>query len=147
MLTVSTVLGIIGVVETFGLLWIAREWMHLSVDTIQTFIFLKLAVAGHVTLFVARTHRPLWNRPFPSPPLLWSAIVTKVLATLFVVFPFGLITPIGCSDVGLIWGYCILYVFVEDWAKLAVYNRFRRFAPRHRSFVNTLGLRLHGHPR
>jgi H+-transporting ATPase len=146
-LTVSTVLGLIGVVETFGLLWIAREWMHLSIDQIQTFIFLKLAVAGHLTLFVARTHKPFWSRPFPSPLLLWSAIVTKVLATLFVVFPFGLITPIGWGDVALIWVYCIVWIFIEDWAKLAVYNRFRRSSPRHRSFLAILGGGLHSHSR
>ncbi|WP_097461365.1 plasma-membrane proton-efflux P-type ATPase [Mangrovitalea sediminis] len=146
-LTVSTVLGLIGVVETFGLLWIAREWMHLSIAQIQTFIFLKLAVAGHLTLFVARTHRPFWSRPFPSPLLLWSAILTKILATLFVVFPFGLITPIGWTDVGLIWAYCIVWIFIEDLAKLAVYNRFRRSSPRHRSFLSTLSSPLHGHGR
>jgi H+-transporting ATPase len=27
-LVLSTALGLIGVVETFGLPWIAREWMH-----------------------------------------------------------------------------------------------------------------------
>jgi H+-transporting ATPase len=142
-LTVSTVLGLIGVVETFGLLWIAREWMHLSIDQIQTFIFLKLAVAGHLTLFVARTHRPFWSRPFPSPLLLWSTVVTKVLATLFVVFPLGLMTAIGWYDVGLIWAYCIVWIFIEDRAKLAVYRRFSMTTPRHRGFLQTLGTRLH----
>jgi H+-transporting ATPase len=142
-LTVSTVLGLIGVVETFGLLWIAREWMQLSIDQIQTFIFLKLAIAGHLTLFVARTHRPFWKRPFPSPLLLWSAIVTKLLATLFVLFPFGLMTAISWTDVGLIWVYCIVWIFIEDWAKLAVYNRFRRSSPRHRGFLNILGTHVH----
>ncbi len=144
-LTVSTVLGLIGVVETFGLLWIAREWMHLSVGQIQTFIFLKLAVAGHLTLFVARTHRPFWSRPFPSPLLLWSAVVTKVLATLFVVFPFGLMTALGWSDVGLIWAYCIVWIFIEDRAKLAVYRRFSRTSTPHRNFLHVLGARVHPH--
>jgi H+-transporting ATPase len=142
-LTVSTVLGLIGVLETFGLLWIAREWMHLSIDQIQTFIFLKLAVAGHLTLFVSRTQRPFWSRPFPSPLLLWSTVVTKVLATLFVVFPFGLMTAIGWPDVGLIWTYCIVWIFIEDRAKLAVYRRFSMTTPRHRGFLQTLGTRLH----
>jgi H+-transporting ATPase len=146
-LTVSTVLGLIGVVETFGLLWIAKEWMHLSVDAIQTFIFLKLAVAGHLTLFVARTRRPFWKRPFPSPLLLWSAIVTKALATLFVIFPFGLITPIGWGDVGLVWVYCIVWIFIEDRAKLAVYDHLHHASPRHRSFVTTLRQPLHSHAR
>lgn len=142
-LTVSTVLGLIGVVETFGLLWIAKEWMHMPVDHIQTFIFLKLAVAGHLTLFVARTHQPFWRRPFPSPLLLWSAIATKILATLFVIFPFGLMTAISWFDVGLIWVYCIVWMFIEDLAKLAVYKRLNRTSARHRSFVQMLRRPLH----
>ncbi len=146
-LTVATVLGLIGVVETFGLLWIARDWMHLSIGQIQTFIFLKLAVAGHLTLFVARSRRPFWSRPFPSPVLLWSALLTKVLATLFVVYPFGLIVPIGWGDVGLIWAYCLVWIFIEDRVKLAVYTRFHRTSVRHRSFLDTLGTRLHSHSR
>ncbi len=146
-LTVSTVLGLIGVVETFGLFWIAHTWMGLSNDAVQTFIFLKLAVAGHLTLFVARTRRPFWKRPFPSPVLLWSAIVTKVLATLFVVYPLDMITPISWTSVGLIWVYCIVWIFVEDVAKLAVYRHLDRTSPRHRSFLSTLGQSLHSHAR
>ncbi len=149
-LTVSTVLGLIGVVETFGLLWIAREyrdWMHLSDDAIKTFIFLKLAVAGHLTLFVARTRKPFWKRPFPSPILLWSAIVTKVLATLFVIYPFGLVARLSWANVGIIWGYCIVWIFIEDLAKLAVYKHLDRSSPRHRNFLTTLGRSLHSHTR
>lgn len=133
--TISTVLGIIGVVETFGLLVIAREFLHLDISEIQTFIFLKLAVAGHLTLFVARTRRPFFLRPFPSALLLWSAVITKILATLFVVYPFGLITPISWRSVGIIWGYCLAWIFIEDLAKLLVYHHLDLSAPHHRSFL------------
>ena len=148
-MTVSTVLGLIGVVETFGLLWIAMKYKNqlgLTDAAIQTFIFLKLAVAGHLTLFVARTRRPFWKRPFPSPILLWSAIVTKLLATLFVVYPCGLIAGISWANVGIIWGYCIVWIFIEDLAKLAVYRHLDRSSPRHHRFLSTLGRSLHSHP-
>lgn len=134
--TVSTVLGIIGVLETFGLLMIAKEWLRLDTAQIQTFIFLKLAVAGHLTLFVARTRRPFFARPYPSAALLSSAIITKIMATLFVVYPFGLITPISWNNVGLIWGYCIVWIFIEDLAKLFVYRHLELSARHHRSFLN-----------
>ncbi len=146
-LVLSTVLGIIGVVETFGILWIAKEFLHLTIGEIQTFIFLKLAVAGHLTLFVARTRRPLWSRPFPSPLLFWSAIVTKAIATLFVVFPFGLISAISWANVALIWAYCIVWIFIEDQAKLAVYRHLDAAGPRHRTFLGITGIRLHPHAR
>lgn len=136
--TVSTVLGIIGVVETFGLLVIAKNWLGLDIPQIQTFIFLKLAVAGHLTLFVARTSRPFFAPPYPAPALLWSAVATKLLATLFVVYPLGLIAPISWSNVGLIWGYCIIWIFIEDAAKLIVYRHMELAGSRHRSFLKLL---------
>ena len=148
--TVSTVLGLIGVFETFGLLLIAREWLKLDESQIQTFIFLKLAVAGHLTLFVSRTRRPFLTRPFPAGALLWSAIITKVLATLLVAFGFGLVTPISWESIGLIWAYCLVWVFIEDWAKLNVYRHLDLSKPRHRSFLQRIKASAHpggGHGR
>ncbi|GAB6909705.1 putative enzyme [Desulfosarcina cetonica] len=136
--TVSTVLGLIGVVETFGLLLIARDWLHLSGSQIQTFIFLKLAVAGHLTLFVARTRRPFLTRPFPAGTLLWSAIITKLLATLLVAFGLGLVTPISWANIGLVWAYCLVWMFIEDWAKLGVYRHMDLSKPRHRAFLRRI---------
>jgi len=130
-LTVSTVLGLLGVVETFGMLLIGKLGLHLSVGEIQSLIFLKLAVAGHLTLFVARTKRPFFTKPYPAPILLWSAIGTKVLATLLVVFGLGLVTPIPWSVTGIVWGYCLVWIFIEDWAKLMVYHHLGGFTARH----------------
>jgi H+-transporting ATPase len=144
-LTVSTVLGLIGVIETFGILVIARVWLNLDNSQIQTFIFLKLAVAGHLTLFVARTRRPFLTRPFPSGLLLWSAIITKVMATLLVAFGLGLVTPIPWESIGLIWGYCLVWIFIEDWAKLSVYRHLNLREPRHRSFLNRIKEATHPH--
>lgn len=114
---------------------IAKDWLLLDLTQIQTFIFLKLAVAGHLTLFVARTRRPFFTKPYPSPPVLWSAIGTKLLATLFVVYPFGIITSISWTNVALIWVYCLVWIFIEDIAKLGVYRHLELKTPRHRNFL------------
>jgi len=143
--TVSTVLGLIGVFETFGLLLVARVWLKLDDSQIQTFIFLKLAVAGHLTLFVARTRRPFLTRPFPAGALLWSAIITKALATLLVAFGLGLVAPISWESIGLVWGYCLVWVFIEDWAKLNVYHHLNFNKPRHRSFLSRIKEPVHPH--
>ncbi|MEW6386672.1 MAG: plasma-membrane proton-efflux P-type ATPase [Thermodesulfobacteriota bacterium] len=137
-LTISTVLGLIGVAETFLLLIIAKNWLMFDLGRIQTFIFLKLAVAGHLTLFVARTPRMFLQKPYPAPVLIWSAVVTKVLATLFVVYPFGLITPISWEAVGIIWAYCLTWIFLEDLAKLAVLRHLEMKSPRHAGFLQLL---------
>jgi H+-transporting ATPase len=141
-LTVSTVLGLTGVVGSFIMLIIAKNVLKLDIGQIQTFIFLKMAVAGHLTLFVTRTPRMFLRKPHPSPVLLWSAIVTKLLATLFVVYPIGLITPISWRSVGIIWAYCIVWLFMGDLAKLAVYRHMDMASPRHRSFLQLMKHRL-----
>ncbi len=145
-LSISTALGLIGVIETFGLLIIAKRWLGLDVAQIQTFIFLKLAVAGHLTLFVARTSGPFYARPFPSKALFWSAVGTKLLATLFVIYPFGLITPITWSNVGLIWVYCLIWIFIEDQAKLAMLGHLSMECARHENFLCLVKRKLHHHP-
>jgi len=144
-LTVSTVLGLIGVIETFGLLVLGRVWLGLDTAQIQSFIFLKLAVAGHLTLFVARTRKPFLSRPHPAPMVLWSAIVTKIAATLLVAFGLGLVAPVSWPDIGLIWGYCAVWIFIEDWAKLATYHHMDLSGPRHRSFLDRLQTPLHAY--
>jgi H+-transporting ATPase len=121
-LSVSTVLGLIGVVETFGLFVFARYYLDLNIMQLQSFIFLKLAVAGHLTLLVARTKRPFLSKPYPAPILLFAVISTKIVAILIVGFGF-LMAKIPWVDVALIFAYCIAWVFVEDWAKLRVYRR------------------------
>uniref|UniRef100_UPI0026282E21 plasma-membrane proton-efflux P-type ATPase n=1 Tax=Thermococcus sp. TaxID=35749 RepID=UPI0026282E21 len=84
-LTVSTIIGTMGVIETFLLLWIAINYFGISYRTatglalLQSTIFLKLAVAGHLTIFVTRTRGPFWSI-MPGKWLLWSAVGTKLLA-------------------------------------------------------------------
>jgi len=146
-LTVSTVLGLIGVIETFGMLLIGKMVLGLDVTQIQTLIFLKLAVAGHLTLFVARTKRPILSKPYPAPILLWSAIGTKILATLLVVYGIGLVAPISWATAGIVWGYCLVWIFVEDWAKLQVYNHIDTSSEHHEKFLSVIKEPLHSHSR
>ena len=134
-LTISTALGLTGVAGSFLMLIIAKNWLGLDIREIQTFVFLKMAVAGHFTLFVTRTSRKFWQKPYPAPILLWSAIGTKVLATLFVVYPLGLITAIHWRAVGLIWAYCIAWLFMGDFVKLEVLRHLDMSGRRHVGFL------------
>ena len=137
-LTTATVLGGVGVIETFGILAMARLWLHLDIAQIQTLIFLKLTVAGHLTLFVARSRGPFWARPWPAPAMIWAAVGTKALATLLVAVGIGLITPISWSLIGLVWAYAIAWLFIEDWVKLAVYRDLSHTGRRHQRFLARL---------
>ena len=60
-LGVSTVLGVVGVVAAFGLFYLADRVFHLDRAHIQTLMYLKLSVAGHLTIFLTRTRGPFWS--------------------------------------------------------------------------------------
>ena len=123
-LGISSILGIAGVIASFLLFYIAERVFHLNRQVIQTFMFLKLAVAGHLTIFVTRTRGPFWSIR-PAPILLWAAILTKVLATIAAVYGL-LMAPIGWRWAFLIWGYAFAWFFVNDGIKLAAYRLFDR---------------------
>lgn len=127
----------VGVVETFGLLLIGKLWLDLDVGEIQAFIYLKLVVAGHLTLFVAGTKRPFLSEPYPAPLLLAAVLCSQFLAVLIVVFGM-FVVPIPWSYVGLVWVYCLAWVFIEDWAKIQVYHHLALTGMWHRRFLDQI---------
>lgn len=137
-LTVSTVMGLTGTVGSFLMLYIALDWLHLPVAKVQTYIFLKMAVAGHLTLFVSRSRGAYWRKPYPAPVMVWSAVITKVAATLLCAWGLGLVSPISWGEIGLIWGYSIVWSMLTDLAKRAVYRHMDLAAPRHLRFLGLL---------
>ncbi len=46
-----------------------------------------------------------------------------------------LVAPIAWKYVGFVWAYCLVWVFIEDWAKLHVYRHLELSAKRHRKFL------------
>ncbi len=119
-LGIATVLGIIGVFSTFGILYIGKEVLALSPELLQSFIYLKLSVAGHLTVFVARTRGHFWSIK-PAKPLLLAVILTQLAATLITVY--GLLLPaIGWDLALLVWGYALVLFFVTDFIKIYTYK-------------------------
>jgi H+-transporting ATPase len=94
-LTLATIPGIPGVVSSFILLRVAREYFHLDAGVIQILIFLKLAVAGHMTIYLARTsEQHFWERPSPSLALFGTAEITQAAATIIAIYGIFM-TPAG----------------------------------------------------
>jgi H+-transporting ATPase len=145
-LTVATVLGLVGVVQTFGMLLLGKLLFRLPAAQIQSLIYLKLAVAGHLTLLVTRTRRPLLSKPYPAPILLGAMAGTQVVAALIVGFGV-LVAQLPWSYVGLVWAYCLVWVFVNDWVKVQVYHHLGLSGKHHRTFLDRIQAPLHPHGR
>jgi len=119
-LSMATFLGLIGVVSSFGIFYIGERMLHLNKELIQSFVFLKLAVAGHLTIFLTRTRGYFWSIR-PSAALFWSAVVTKVLATFVAVYGWY-VTPIGWKLALFVWGYALIAFLLTDFLKVRLYR-------------------------
>ena len=121
-LGVSTVLGVTGVVSAFALFYLGERVFHLDRAHVQTLIYLKLSVAGHLTIFLTRTRGPVWSiRPAR---VLWLAVLgTQIVATLIAVYGLFM-TPLGWGWAAFVWGYALVWALVGDRMKLLAYRIF-----------------------
>ncbi len=127
-LSIATVLGLAGVIESFSLVAIAIGPLAVSHAEAQTLMYLKLSVAGHLTLFVARTRGRLWSYR-PATVLLVAVLGTQVLATAIALS--GLIMhPLSWPLAALAWGYAIVWILLLDQVKLWAYAWLERRASR-----------------
>jgi H+-transporting ATPase len=121
-LGLSSVLGVVGVVAAFGLFYLGERVFHLDRAHIQTLMYLKLSVAGHLTIFLTRTRGPFWSIR-PARILLGAVLGTQVVATLIAVYGLFM-TPLGWGWAGLVWAYALVWFVVNDRVKLLAYRIF-----------------------
>jgi H+-transporting ATPase len=121
-LGIATVLGLAGVVASFGLFYLAERIYHLDRGTIQSLIYLKLSIAGHLTVFLTRTRGPFWSVR-PANVLLAAVLGTQILATLIAVYGI-LMAPIGWELAGLVWLYALAWFLIGDRIKVAACRIF-----------------------
>jgi H+-transporting ATPase len=119
-LGISTVLGFVGVLAAFGLFYLGERVFHLDRSHIQTLMYLKLSVAGHLTIFLTRTRGPWWSiRPAR---ILWMAVLgTQTVATLIAVYGLFM-TPLGWGWALFVWAYALGCFLITDPVKLLAYR-------------------------
>ncbi len=147
-LVFSCLMGLLSLAQSFGLLLIGLEWISNSArlasipldrQSLQTMVFLQLAVGGHLLLFVVRTQRSVFLPPYPSAPLLLAIIGTQIVAAL--ICGFGILVPkLPWAAVIGVWVYSLIWMVVIDIAKLIYY----RAAANREAHVRGLAARLDG---
>jgi H+-transporting ATPase len=120
LLTVSSLLGISGVVASFILFYLLRE-QGFPEDMVRTILFLKLIIAGHSTIYVTRAEGWFWQRPWPSPLLFGATFGTEIIGTFIAVYGF-LVTPIGWKLALLTWLYALVWFVFNDVVKMLTYR-------------------------
>ena len=123
-LAVASALGVAGVIASFGLFYLGERVFHLNRDVLQTLIYLKLSIAGHLTIFVARTHGRFWSYR-PSWLLVGAVLGTQLLATAIAVSGF-LMQPLEWQLAAFAWGYALVCFVLLDQVKVITYQVLER---------------------
>jgi len=126
----ASIMGLLSVAETFGLLLIGMRWVadvqlqgmiELDSAQLQTVMFLQLAVGGHLLLFVVRTKRSLFQPPYPSVRLFWAIVATQVVAVAICLLGTG-VSAIPPAAIVAVWIYCLIWMVMLDALKLVCWH-------------------------
>ena len=121
-LGIASMLGFLGVIESFFVLYVGINWFHFNQDVLQSFIYLKLSVAGHLTVFVARTKGNFWTVK-PAKPLFFAVIITQAIATIITVY--GILLPaMGWGPAIFVWAEALIVFVIIDFIKVKAYKMF-----------------------
>ncbi|VVB94621.1 Copper-exporting P-type ATPase B [uncultured archaeon] len=128
-LFIATIIGAVGVVFSFLLFFYSEQVLHLPRPVIQTLMFMKFAVAGHLTIYLTRTHsHHFWSRPFPAGILFWTTEATQFVGVLFAVYGVFMV-PLGWSLAALAIGFALADFIVADSVKIYFYKRLEGALP------------------
>jgi H+-transporting ATPase len=119
-LGISTVLGVVGPIAAFGLFYLGDRVFDLGHPRLQTLMYLMLSVAGHLTIFLARTRGPFWSIR-PARILLIAVLGTQAIATFIAVYGLFM-TPLGWGWAAAVWVYALAWFLVSDRIKLLAYR-------------------------
>ncbi len=125
-LVVASVLGTVGVLASFGIFWIARDYFHLKPGIVQSVVFLKLLVAGHMTIYLTRNKGAVWERPLPNWKLIVPCECTQLAGTFAVVYGWFM-APIGWGLALLVWVYALGFFLIASGVKILIYRTFAHF--------------------
>jgi H+-transporting ATPase len=141
-LTISSVLGVMGVISAFGLFWIAERYLHLPRPMVQSVIFLKLLVAGHLTIYITRSAGTFWQRPWPNWRLVAATEITQVAGTLAAVYGWGMM-PLGWKYALVVWAYALIWFVINDLVKVEAYRMLHLGTARHQRHLARVNASLH----
>jgi H+-transporting ATPase len=121
-LTLSTVMGFVGVLNSFILLLILMN--RIDFPELQAAMFLKLSLTGHLLLLAVRNRGP-WYSFAPSKSLLLAILLTMTVSTSMATF--GIFIPrLDPLLVLGVWIYALIWWQITDLTKLKTYRVMER---------------------
>ena len=113
----SSSYGIVGICTSLMLFFIVKNIWHLEWQVIQTMFFLKLTISGHMLIYVAHTKEHWWKF-LPSKEVIWSTLVTQLIATSLAFSGFLMPGKLALWEVGFVWVWALCWMQVSELVKL-----------------------------
>ncbi len=111
----SSLFGLTGVISSVLFFVLADKVFHLPWAWIQTLFFLKLAVSGHMLVYVAHTEERWW-RFLPSKEVIAATLATQLLGTFFALQ--GLfIAPAPIGWIAFVWVWSFVFMQITEAVK------------------------------
>ncbi|HVA96979.1 MAG TPA: plasma-membrane proton-efflux P-type ATPase [Candidatus Acidoferrales bacterium] len=115
--TLSSLFGMVGVVNSLLLFFIVRNIWHLDWTVIQTMYFLKLTVSGHMLIYVAHTKQRWWKF-LPSKQVIWATSITQLIATGLAFTGFLMSGRLTLGEIGFVWIWTFLWMQISEVMKV-----------------------------
>ena len=141
-LTVSSVIGVLGVIASFSLFLFAEKYFHMARPIVQSLMFLTLLVAGHLTIYITRSAGTFWKRPWPNWRLVTACEITQGIGTLAAVYGWGM-TALGWKYALMVWGYALVWFVLTDLIKIEVYRLLHLGTASHQRHLAHVNASLH----
>lgn len=111
----GTMFGLVGVANSLLLFFFMTSVLHLPWTLIQAAFFLKLAVSGHMLIYVAHT-KERWWRFLPSGTVIAATTITQLTATLLVFF--GVVVPaLSLPLILFVWIWAFFWMQISELVK------------------------------
>ena len=136
-LVISSILAILCIAESLGLLRLLHHRLDEPINEIQTAMFMQLVIAGHLLLFSTRSRGFFWQKPLPEWKFFIAIMGTQILAAVMATQGW-LITPIPWARVGFIWIYNLVWLILLDLVKVGLYKWFDKREVRQTSWQGWL---------
>ena len=101
--------------------WLISTFGTLNFKQVQTLVFAELAIAGNLTIFLARVKGSMFSLA-PGKALVWSTIISKLIVSFMCGFGI-LMAPIGWYIV-FVWIFAIIQMLITDRMKIIAYDLF-----------------------
>ena len=119
-------IGVLTVVELFGLLYLGMKYLGLSrnISQLHTFVFAALLYMGLFTVLTLRERMHFWNSR-PSKPLLLAVVADMMIVGALVIIGIPSVKPIPFNELLFLFSYIAFFsLAVNDLAKHHFMRRF-----------------------